>query len=96
MLRGVRKSIVLLVEEAGQVKETETIANRVACIHFVDEYAFREVHVSVVTAKKKYIGIDCKASNNFNDERTTVHRTKDSSVQVLTYIMKNKIECISP
>ena len=30
---------------------------------------FKEV--SVVSVKKKYNGIDCKASNNSNDERTT-------------------------
>ena len=29
--------------------------------------------VSVVSGKKKCSGIDCKASNNFNNERTTVH-----------------------
>ena len=29
--------------------------------------------VNVVSGKKKYSDIDCKASNNFNNERTTVH-----------------------
>ena len=52
-------------------EKTATIGKRVQCIRFVDECASREV--SVVSGKKKYGGIDCKASNNFNNERTTVH-----------------------
>lgn len=61
-------------------EKTATTGKRVACIPFVDECAFREV--SVVSGKKKYSGIhvDCKASNNFNNEGTTVHLAKDSAV----------------
>ena len=64
MLRDVRESTVMLAEEVGLVKKTATIGKRVACIRFADECAFREVRVA--SAKKKYSGIDCKASNNFN------------------------------
>ena len=69
MLRDVRESVAVLAEEV--TRKTATIGKRVQCIRFVDECAFREI--SVVSGKKKYSGIDCKVSNNFNNERTTVH-----------------------
>ena len=42
-----------------------------------------------------YSGIDCKASNNFNNEITTGHPAEDSWIEGLTYIKKIQIECIS-
>ena len=90
MLRDVRESIVMLAEDVGQVNKNAAIGKRVDCIRLVDECDFREV--SVVNANKKYSGIDCRAINNYN-ERTTGHR---AAVQGLTYIVKNKMECISP
>ena len=71
MHRDVRESIVTLAEDVGQVKKTAARGKRIECIRSVAECDFREV--SVVRAKKKYSGIDCKASNNYN-ERTTGHR----------------------
>ena len=47
------------------------MGKRIECILFVAECDFREV--SVVRAKKKYSGVDCKVLNNYN-ERTTGHR----------------------
>ena len=71
MHRDVRESIVTLAEHVGQVKKTADIGKRIECILFVAECDFREV--SVVRAKKKYRGIDCKALNSYN-ERTIGHR----------------------
>ena len=71
MHRDIRESIVTLAEDVGQVKKTAAIGKRIECILFVAECDFREV--SVVRAKKKYSGVDCKALNNYN-ERTTGHR----------------------
>ena len=38
-----------------------------------------------------YSGIDCKVSNNFNNEITTGHPAEDSWVEGLTYIKKIKL-----